>query len=354
MRFDFSISHVAGKDLNIADTLSRAPVENMSQSNTDFENETKAFVDVVMSNLPASQNRIELIKTESAKDEICRKLISYCRDGWPEKSKLDEKLRPYWTMHGEFTVHDNLLFKGTRIVIPHSLQNEILNRVHDGHQGIVKCRERARSSVWWLGLSSQLEAVVKNCQKCIENTNDHAEPLLPTEFPKRPWQKVASDLFELNGQMYLLVIDYFSRYIEIAKLFNTSSQSVINHLKSIFARHGIPECFMSDGGPQYVSFVFKQFAQLYGFQHIVSSPRYAQSNGLAERGVQTIKMMLKKSDDPYIALLSYRATPLANGHSPAELLMGRKLQTLLPIAPKQLKPKLPIFRSLRENVKTKT
>jgi hypothetical protein len=92
------------------------------------------------------------------------------------------------------------------------------------------------------------------------------------------WQKVASDLFELNGQMYLLVIDYFSRYIEIAKLFNTSSQSVINHLKSIFARHGIPECFMSDGGPQYVSFVFKQFAQSYGFQHIVSSPRYAQSN----------------------------------------------------------------------------
>ena len=150
--------------------------------------------------------------------------------------------------------------------------------------------------------------------------------------------------------MYLLVIEYFSRYIEIAKLFNTSSQSVINHLKSIFARHGIPECFMSDGGQQYVSFVFKQFAQSYVFQHIVSSPRYAQLNGLAERGVQTIKMMLKNSD-PYIALLSYRATPLANENSPAELLMGRKLQTLLPIAPKQLKPKLPNFRSLRENEK---
>ena len=81
MRFDFSISYVAGKDLNIADMLSRVPVENMSQSDTDFENETKTFVDVVMSNLPASQNRIELIKTELAKDEICRNLISYCRDG---------------------------------------------------------------------------------------------------------------------------------------------------------------------------------------------------------------------------------------------------------------------------------
>ena len=62
----------------------------------------------------------------------------------------------------------------------------------------------------------------------------------------------------MNGQMYLLVIDYFSRYIEVAKLFNTSSQSIINHWKSIFARNGIPECFMSDGGPQYVSFVLKQ------------------------------------------------------------------------------------------------
>jgi hypothetical protein len=99
-----------------------------------------------------------LIKTESDKDEICRNLISYRGDWWPEKSKLDEKLRPYFA---EFTVHDSLLFKGTRIVIPHSLQNEILNRVHDGHQGIVKCRERVRSSVWWLGLSSQLEDVVK-------------------------------------------------------------------------------------------------------------------------------------------------------------------------------------------------
>jgi hypothetical protein len=97
----------------------------------------------------------------------------------------------------------------------------------------------------------------------------------------------------------------------------------------------MPECFISDGGPQYVSFVFKQFAQSHGFQYIV----------------QTIKMMLEKSDDPYIALLSYRATPLANGHSPAELLMGKKLQTLLPIAPKQLKPKLSNLRSLRENEK---
>lgn len=98
---------------------------------------------------------------------------------------------------------------------------------------------------------------------------------------------------------------------------NKKNTIYLRFFSSPCQRHGIPECFMSDGGPQYVSFVFKHFAQSYGFPHIDSSPRYAQSNGLAELGVQTIKMMLKKSDDPYIALLSYHTTPLANGYSRA-------------------------------------
>ena len=94
MRFDFSISHVAGKDLNIADTLSRAPVENISPSDTDFENETKAFMDVVMSNLPASQNRIELIKTESAKDNICRKFDLLLQRWVAQEVEIRRKVAP--------------------------------------------------------------------------------------------------------------------------------------------------------------------------------------------------------------------------------------------------------------------
>ncbi|CAC5408775.1 unnamed protein product [Mytilus coruscus] len=330
LRFDFTIEHVPGKELNISDALSRSPVDILSESN-EFETETKAYVDSIVNNFPASDMRLQNIKRVQ---------------GWPEKSSLSNSLKPYWSLQGEFTIAGNMLLKADRLVIPRSLQDEILERLHDGHQGIVKCRERAKSSVWWLGMSTIIENMVKRCQKCIENANDHAEPLLQPEFPKRPWQKLASDLFELKGQTYLLVVDYFSRYIKIAKLSSTSSQSVVNHLKSIFARHGIPETFISDGGPQYSSFTFKQFAQSYGFRHIMSSPRFAQSKGLAERSVQTIKNMLKKSDDEYNSLLSYRTTPLANGYSPAELLMGRKLRTLVPVAPKNLAPKLPNTREL--------
>jgi transposase InsO family protein len=112
------------------------------------------------------------------------------------------------------------------------------------------------------------------------------------------------DLFEYNKLPYLLVVDYYSRYIEIAKLSSTTSANVINHIKSIFSRHGIPESVMSDNGPQFSAQIFKDFADSYGFRHITSSPHYPQSNGEAERAVQTVKNLLKKSKDPYLGLLS--------------------------------------------------
>ena len=105
---------------------------------------------------------------------------------------------------------------------------------------------------------------------------------------------------------------------------------------------------VTDNGPQYSSREFSKFAETYGFKHTTSSPRFPQSNGEAERGVQTVKNLLKKSDDPYLALLIYRSTPLPNSnYSPAELLMSRKLRTNLPILNHDLKPKVPNYSKLK-------
>ena len=120
---------------------------------------------------------------------------------------------------------------------------------------------------------------------------------MTSELPKYPWQVVGKDLFELNKSNYLLVVDYFSKYPEVLQLKSTTSVSVISALKSVFSRHGIPEVVRSDNGPQYSSAEFMSFASSYGFQHLASSPKFLQSNGQAERSVQTIKNLLKKSDD---------------------------------------------------------
>ncbi|XP_062514332.1 uncharacterized protein K02A2.6-like [Corticium candelabrum] len=131
-------------------------------------------------------------------------------------------------------------------------------------------------------------------------------------------------------------------------LTDTASNAVIDHLKSIFAHQGIPEEVISDNGPQYASESFKRFAREYMFQHTTSSPLYLQANGEAERAVETLKTLLRKKDDPYLALLNYHSTPLRNGYSPTELLMSRKLRMTVPIVETQLQPRAPDWTSLEK------
>ena len=108
---------------------------------------------------------------------------------------------------------------------------------------------------------------------------------------------------------------------------------------------------MSDNGPQYSSECFKEFARIYRFEHVTSSPRYPQANGEAERAVQTIKSLLKKAPDPYLALLAYRSTPLALGYTPSELLMSRKLRTTVPMTRELRKPVVPNYAEVAERDK---
>ena len=147
-------------------------------------------------------------------------------------------------------------------------------------------------------------------------------------------------------------MDYFSHYPEVMKLSSTTSGGVINALKSIFGRHGIPEALISDNGPQFNS---HEFEEKYDIRHETSSPHYPQSNGQAERCVQTIKNILQKSADPYLGLLSYRSTSLAwCNKSPAELLMGRNLRTTIPVVRENLVPQWPYLESFRkENLQFK-
>ena len=195
-----------------------------------------------------------------------------------------------------------------------------------------------------------------SCTACAVERRNPSEPMIASETVLRPWQKVGTDMFVYKKATYLLVVDYASSYVEIAKLAATTSPDVILHLRSIFARHGIPETVVSDNGPQYASHEFVRFASEEGFIHVTSSPRYPQSNGKAERTVQTVKAILKKSVDPYGALLAYRTTSLECGYSPAQLLMCRQLRTSIPVMASTLQPRWDESKQLRdrqENIKTR-
>ena len=182
-----------------------------------------------MNTLPATGMMLDKIREEQRCDHTCMLLTTYCQEGWPNRNTLSSDLKPYHSVCTELSLQDGILMRNSRLVIPRSLQPEILQKLHSGHQGISKCRERARHSVWWPGISKDLEAEVKRCTSCSKAQVQCAEPLIPTEFPQLPCQRIGTDLLEYNGSKYALVVDY-SRYIELAKLSSTYVNTVINHL----------------------------------------------------------------------------------------------------------------------------
>ena len=335
-KFDYSITHVPGKLLYTADALSRDPLPHTED---DTSKEDECLIAAQVSCLPASKTKLEEYREKQHADPICSTVINYCLSSWPEKNAVNESVKPYWNKQGELTVCDGLLLYGNRIVVPKSLQRQALTKLHDGHQGIQRTCSRARTAVWWPGIQHEIINLVKQCDECIKKATPRREPMISSQLPQYPWQRVATDLFVLKGTNYILVIDYFSRYLEVRKLSSTTTSSVIHALKMIFSQHGIPEEVVSDNGPQYTSQEFEEFTSTYDFHHTTSSPYFPRSNGMAERGVRTAKQLLKSAKDPYMALLSYHSTPLPWCKlSPAELLMGRCIRSNIPLFQEKLIP----------------
>ena len=159
----------------------------------------------------------------------------------------------------------------------------------------------------------------------------------------RPWSKVGVDLCELHGRTLVVVVDYYSNFIEVERVTNLTTQGVTKVLKEMFARYGILDQVMSDNGPQFSSASFKEFAAEWMFKHVTSSPHYPQSNGKAENAVKIVKRLFSKCRDArkseYQALLDWRNTPTEGmGTSPAQRFLGRRCRTLLPTCSALLQP----------------
>ena len=195
-RFDYSISHVPGKLLYTADTLSRAPITSSSDcfDNMDME----SFLHAIVSSLPLNPDRLEVYRQAQKADPIFPQIIVYCNQGWPGRHRIEEKYRSYWKVRSELSIVDDLLLFGTRIVVPKSLQAETLSKIHYGHQGIHRCLQRVSSAVWWPGVAKQVETFVKSCPQCLKTTPPPTQPLLQIPLPSHPWERVAADLFELK------------------------------------------------------------------------------------------------------------------------------------------------------------
>ena len=277
-----------------SDTMSRAALADNTTELT--ESDIKSQVHCILSSLPISSTKFQLIQNETSKDQDLQCVIKYINEGWPQtKSDTVGPAKPYFHVKNELTVTNNVIMTGSRLVIPSSLRNEMKKILHTGHLGIERTKLNARSALYWPGICNELTEMVSNCNSCQTYRNkQQKESLIPHEIPSAVWQKVGTDLFNFCNKTFLVVIDYVSKYFEVLQLPDSKSSTVINYTKSIFARHGIPKVVISDNGPQYSAYKYKEFATSWDFIHTTFSPEFSQSNGLVERTIQTIKKTLYK------------------------------------------------------------
>jgi len=182
--------------------------------------------------------------------------------------------------------------------------------------------------------------------KCAEfQASNPQQPLQTHKIPDRPWSRLAADLFTLQSKDYIVLVDYYSDFIEVSPLRETTSAAIIKFMRVQFSRHGIPDVLVTDNGPQFASKEFAEFVKQWEFLHVTSSPYHPKSNGKAESAVKVVKGLFKKAlkdkKDPWLSLLDYRNTPTAGIHSsPVQRLMSRRTKMLVPIATNLLYPEV--------------
>jgi len=343
-RYSIHLVWQPGKDQHIADFLSRAYLTTPTSADGTTPPLAKTAINFLES-LPYAGEQLELIKSQTDADDVLQLLKTTIITGWPsQRSDVVNSLLPYWSYRDELSVTDGVIFKGSRLVIPATMRPRILDLLHVGHRGIDATLRHARDIVYWPGMTDNIKHFISTCETCQSySTAQQPLPLQCHELTERPWQRVGVDLFSLKNKHYLATVDYMSNFVEVDRLYSTTSAAVRAKLQAHFARYGVCDTLISDNGPQFSCEEFAEFAKHWNFEHKTSSPHHPASNGMAESAVKTLKRTLIKCDQDgtnvYEALLNLRNTPRpAILLSPAQLLMSRRTKTIVPMAKSLLMP----------------
>ena len=307
--------------MQLADALSRCPARASQEIKLDMRVDYIAF----------TKPWIEKLKDSTQRDPILVTVYQLTQQGWPHQRRhVPHLARRYWDFRDELSTDNGMLLKGPRLIIPGELQEEYLNHLHEGHLSASKVQENAKQHMYWTGIDADIEDYTKQCQECIKRSQVAKELLQPHDIPQGPWRKLGIDYFTFDGNSYVLICDYFSKFPFLYRA-KTSFWSLRDRLIDLFSIEGYPDEIVSDNGPPFQSKEFAKFLSGLGIKHTTSSPEYPRSNGFIEWHIQTVKNMLSKSSNTRSfqeVLADLRTTRIGTGlPSPAEILHGRNLTT---------------------------
>ena len=305
---EFRFTHHHGN----ADGFSRLPLPR-TEEGLPQENATAWNLHQI-STLPLTAGQL---RVATSQDVVLSRVLRYTARGWPVK--VPSELRPYHQHREELSLEAGCVLRGMRVVVPAKYRRDILHELHVSHPGKVRMKAVARSRVWWPGIDQDIERMVDDCQACQEwRRQPPPSPLCTWPWPSGPWERVHVDFAgPFKGSMFLVVVDAYSKWLEVVPMTTTSAGKTIEVLRELFSRYGLPQVLVSDNGPQFTASEFGQFMKVNGIAHRRGAPYHPATNGEAERFVQTFKLALNKSQNDggtlsqrlSVFLLSYRTTP---------------------------------------------
>jgi len=332
-------------DLNIADYLSRHTSNSNQQPDMSLQQIAEEYVCFMIDQTVPKTMTLEQIQHATRADSTLQKLIKCIRTEDWRAARNNAELKPFYPIRNELTTTntDDVVLRGTRIVMPAALQTQAINLAHQGHQGIVRTKSLLRQKVWFAGIDKQTEEIVAKCIACQATTPSHSnrEPLAMSPLPAAEWSHISADfLGPLPTGEYLLVLyDEYSRFPVVEIINSTSAFTVIPVLDRIFALLGIPDQLKTDNGPPWSSIELKKYADYLGFIHHRITPLWPESDGFVERFMKTLSKVLRTAkieeknwkQELFTFLRAYRNTPHASTNkTPSELLLHRNVKTRLP------------------------
>lgn len=285
--------------------------------------------------------------------------------GWPKENK-DRDLLPYFRKRFELSEESGCIFWGYRVIVPKSLQANVVKFLHETHMGIIKMKYMARETCWWPTQSQDLELVAKSCDACrLTSQSPNKQELIPWKRSDEVWSRIHIDFFgPIMNRSYLVIVYSTSKWVECIDMGNnTTTRAVIQVLREIFSRFGLPTMIVSDNGKSFVSKEFKNFLFQNGIEQRTSPVGNPATNGQAENAVKTIKTAIKRnmlnkplSDFNVVLsrfLFDYRNTVHATtGVSPAFIMFNkRKLRTRLDILNEKRTIEMPSKKNIKNYVK---
>ena len=197
-----------------------------------------------------SKTWIAKLKDTTREDPILGMVYQLTQQGWPHQRRHTPRMaRAYWDFRDQLSTDEGLILMGPRIVIPSCLWEEYLQRLHQGHLSATKVQQNARQHIYWPGLDADIADYTRRCQECIRRSQPPKEPLQAHDVPQEPWERIAMDYFYMNGRLYILICDYFSKFPFMFQVKTTSFANLKDHLEELFSVEGIPDEIMSDNGP---------------------------------------------------------------------------------------------------------